>query len=364
MSESFTIKSRIAEYEVHFVDSFEAAVSHANPQTSFFIVDSGLLELYKDRFKNILPEQQILTVEALEQNKTLNFCQTIIKQLIQKNIRKNCTLVAVGGGIIQDITAFISSILFRGICWEFYPTTLLAQADSCIGSKTSINFESYKNILGGFYPPAQIFIDVDFLKTLPDDEIRSGIGEILHFYLVADSKMTESLMDQYDELIASRALLKEFIIESLRIKKDVIERDEFDRGERNIFNYGHTFGHAIESVSKYTVNHGQAVTMGMDIANYLSMKSEFMSNETFKEMNWILRKNMPSFNTEGYDMKAYYKALSKDKKNIEDDLVCILSQGPGLMFKSRIPLDEKLKTFIRDYFRNYMILEGLCKGFS
>ena len=351
MSESFTVKSRIADYEVHFVDSFEARVSHADPQTSFFIMDEGLVELYKDRFKNILPEKQILAVRASEQNKTLDYCQTVIKRLIRKNIRKNFTLVAFGGGVVQDITAFISSILFRGICWEFYPTTLLAQADSCIGSKTSINFESYKNILGGFYPPSQIFIDVEFLTTLPIDEIRSGIGEILHFYLIADSKMTQRLMDKYDELIISRALLKDFIIESLRIKKDVIERDEFDRGERNIFNYGHTFGHAIEAVSQYAVNHGQAVTMGMDIANYVSLNLGMLKRENFDNMQKILAKNLPEFRLTYAQADEYFRALSRDKKNIGKNLGCILTAGPGLMKKVQIPIDDILKNITLSYFK-------------
>jgi len=350
MSESFTVKSRIADYEVHFVDSFEAVISHADPQTCFFVMDEGLTELYKDRFKNILPEQQILAVQASEQNKTLDYCQAVIKRLIQKNIRKNFTLVAVGGGIIQDITAFISSILFRGICWEFYPTTLLAQADSCIGSKTSINFESFKNILGGFYPPARIFIDVEFLKTLPTEEIRSGIGEILHFYLIADSKMTESLVEKYDELIATKELLKEFIIESLRIKKEVIERDEFDRGERNLFNYGHTFGHAIESVSKYKVNHGQAVTMGMDIANYISMNLEYLDRDSFEWMHKVLKRNMPSFRLGEKQINDYFNALSRDKKNIGENLSCILCFGLARMRKIEVPLDDRLKSLILSYF--------------
>lgn len=352
MSESFTVKSRILNYEVHFVESFTTPLSQTDIQTSFLLMDEGLPDFFKEKFNNILPEQQILYVKANEQNKMLDYCQVVIKTLIQKAIRKNCTLIAVGGGIIQDITAFVSSILFRGIRWEYYPTTLLAQADSCIGSKTSINFESYKNILGGFYPPAKIFIDVDFLKTLPTDEIRSGIGEILHFYLIADSKMTASLMDQYDQLIASRALLKDFIIESLRIKQDVIERDEFDRGERNIFNYGHTFGHAIESISKYTVNHGQAVTMGMDIANHVSLNFGMLSRENFDYMQKILFKNLPSYRLMNSQIEEYFQALSRDKKNIGNNLGCILTAGPGLMEKVQIPLDDTLINIILAYFHS------------
>lgn len=342
------------DYEVNFIDSFAASLSHTNHQTTFFIIDEGILDLYRVRLNDILPEQQILAMTATEHSKTLDYCQTVIKTLIQKNIRKNCTLIAIGGGVIQDITAFISSILFRGIQWQFYPTTLLAQADSCIGSKVSINFESFKNLLGGFYPPSRIFIDVNFLKTLPANEIRSGIGEILHFYFIAGSKMTEILAKNFDDLLISRELLKDHIIESLRIKKSVIERDEFDRDERNLFNYGHTFGHAIESVSGYEINHGQAVTMGMDIANYISLNLGYFNQFDFEVMHKILTLNMPEFQLRNDMFEGYFTALSKDKKNIGKSLGCILTKGPGSMLKVLLPLDDSLKGMILSYFKTYI----------
>jgi 3-dehydroquinate synthase len=352
MSDKLIISSRFRDYEVAFINDVGETIREKHAEdTAFFLIDTQLIEAYKTKFRDILAKYHILPLEATEHHKTLDYCETIIKMLIDKNIRKNCVLVAIGGGIIQDITAFISSILFRGVTWVFYPTTLLAQADSCIGSKASINLGEYKNLLGGFYPPAQIFIDVDFLTTLPTDEIRSGIGEILHFYLIADSKMTVSLMVQYDELIASRTLLKDFIIESLRIKKGVIERDEFDRGERNIFNYGHTFGHAIESVSKYTVNHGQAVTMGMDIANYISLNLGYLNKQGFESMHRILEKNMPTFVLQDDLIGAYFEALSRDKKNIGKNLGCILTSGPGAMQKVLMPFDNRLKELILSYFK-------------
>ena len=353
MSDSFVVKSRIMDYEVNFVDSFTSSLSDTDLRKSFFIIDEGLLNLYKAKLDNILPEQQILTVEVSEQNKTLDYCQSVIKTLIQRRIRKNYTLVAIGGGIIQDVTAFISSILFRGIHWVFYPTTLLAQADSCIGSKTSINFGTYKNILGGFYPPSRIYIDVNFLKTLPTSEIRSGIGEILHFYFIAGSKMTEVLAEEFDDLLIARELLKDHILESLRIKKSVVERDEFDLNERNLFNYGHTFGHAIESVSGYKINHGQAVTMGMDIANHISLKLGYLNEINFECMHKILALNMPSFHLRDNMIEDYFEALSKDKKNIGKNLGCILSSGPGSMKKMQIPISDELKNIILNFFKNF-----------
>ena len=181
MFDTITIKSRIKDYGVNFVDDFVPILKQQINEASFMIIDETIMTLYEAKLKSLLSMSQFCTVEATESNKNINYCQDIIKVLIERNIKKNSVLIAVGGGIVQDITAFISSILFRGIDWIFFPSTLLAQADSCIGSKTSINFGGYKNLLGGFYPPSQIYIDLGFLETLPASEIKSGIGEILHF---------------------------------------------------------------------------------------------------------------------------------------------------------------------------------------
>jgi len=277
MSEIFTIKSIFRNYRVALADSFEKSILQYGKENSFILVDQKLLALFEKQFASILSKYHLISIEAIETNKTIDYCQKLIKRLIESGIRKDSKVIAVGGGIVQDITAFTSSILFRGIDWVFYPTTLLAQADSCIGSKTSINVGAYKNLVGNFYPPVEINIDLSFLETLPVGEIKSGIGEILHFYLVAGSEFVESLVNEYDDLISKPSLMKKYIMESLRIKKRVIEIDEFDKNERNLFNYGHTFGHAIEAVTAYGIPHGQAVTMGMDMANFISMNLDYLN---------------------------------------------------------------------------------------
>ena len=351
MSEIFTIKSIFRNYRVALVDKFEKSILQYSKENTFIFVDQKLLTLFKQQFSSILPKYPLISIEAIETNKTIDYCQNLIKSLIESGIRKNSKVIAVGGGIVQDITAFTSSILFRGIDWVFYPTTLLAQADSCIGSKTSINLAGYKNLVGNFYPPAEINIDLSFLETLPVGEIKSGIGEILHFYLIGGSALLEGLVNEYDELLANPKLLKKYIMESLRIKKKVIEIDEFDRNERNLFNYGHTFGHAIESVTSYGISHGQAVTMGMDIANFISMHLDYLTNEDFTYMHRILAKNIPSFCLQDDMIAEYLKALSRDKKNVGNQLGCILSTGLGAMKKVFIPFDDALKSLIRSYFK-------------
>lgn len=353
MSEVFTVKSIFRNYQVQLIDGFEKSIFQHSMQNSFILVDQNLLALFEKQFASILPQYHHISIEANETNKTMDYCQNLIIRLIELGIRKNSTIIAVGGGIVQDIAAFTSSILFRGVKWMFYPTTLLAQADSCIGSKTSINLGNKKNLVGSFYPPSQVYIDAAFLNSLPVADLKSGIGEILHYYIYADSPLIRPLMDNYEDVLATPGLFVEHIKASLAIKKEVIEKDEFDRGERNKFNYGHTFGHAIETMTHYGVSHGQAVTLGMDIANYISEKMGYMDKETFNAMHSLLLKNLPEINLRQYNLNTYFRALSKDKKNIENDLVCILATENGSLKKIQMPFNDNLKNLIISYFEGY-----------
>ena len=251
-------------------DDFSIPLAKELGSGSFFIIDSNVYKLYFEN--NIFDKsaKNFLIIKASELNKSIDKCMEIIEILVEKKIRHNQRMVAIGGGIIQDITSFTASIYLRGIEWSFFPTTLLAQADSCIGGKTSINLGTLKNIVGNFNPPVKIYLDIDFLATLSKEDIKSGIGEILHFYYYSNSPYIKEIANTYDDLIINPKSLLKYINESLMIKKTVIETDEFDKSERNKFNYGHTFGHAIETSSNYVIKHGQAVTVGMDIANYIS----------------------------------------------------------------------------------------------
>jgi 3-dehydroquinate synthase len=351
MSESVVVKSLFRDYNVHFVGDFFAIIlkdlvdGHA-----FFIVDAFVWDIYKERLKGVIPDERLLIVKANESNKSLDKCREIIETLVERQVRRNEKLVAIGGGIIQDITAFSASILYRGIDWSFFPTTLLAQADSCIGSKTSINLGVKKNLIGNFYPPCAIYIDTVFLDTLSIDDIKSGIGEILHFYLYAGSTLFDELLGDYNGVVNDRSFLVRYIQESLKIKKSVIEVDEFDKGERNKFNYGHTFGHAIETITDYGIKHGQAVTVGMDIANYLSVRTGLMDQPLFDVLHAKLAVNFPNYDFGQCDMNAYFDALAKDKKNIGNNLGCILSEGPGRLVRQQVPFDDILKDMIRTYF--------------
>ncbi|HET7459866.1 MAG TPA: AroB-related putative sugar phosphate phospholyase (cyclizing) [Longimicrobium sp.] len=349
MSEALVVRSHLREYEVRFVDDFTVALAE-HAARGFFLVDATVFELYRDRIAPLVPAERMIVIEATERHKTIEHCTTLLYQLVERRVRRGDLLVAIGGGVVQDITAFMASVLYRGLEWVFYPTTLLAQADSCIGSKSSINMGEYKNLLGNFYPPAQIVSDASFLRTLPQAEVRSGVGEMLHFFFYAGSEHPERIRDEYELLVAEPGRLVPFIRASLEIKRAVAERDEFDRGERRLFNYGHTFGHAIESVTDYGVNHGQAVTLGMDLANHVSRGLGFIGDQEFEAMHRLLEKNLPDFQLGEDQLDAYLRALSKDKKNQGAMLGCILSHGYGKLQLHQLPMDETLTDLIAGYF--------------
>lgn len=350
MSDSMVIKSLFRDYNVHFVEDFTPSLKDLVDKHAFFIVDALVWGIYEDKIRNEIPDKRLLIIEAIEKNKSLDKCREIIETLVSRQVRRNEKLVAIGGGIIQDVTAFSASIIYRGIEWSFVPTTLLAQADSCIGSKTSINLGDKKNLIGNFYPPTDVFIDATFLASLSVDDIKSGIGEIMHYYLYAASPLFDELIRDYAMIIKDQNLLIKYIRESLKIKKSVIESDEFDRGERNKFNYGHTFGHAIESVTDYAIKHGQAVTIGMDLANHVSMKIGFMSPDIFHNLHAKLSINFPEFEWNRINLDRYFDLLSKDKKNVGSSVGCILAKDSGILIKQQLPLDDHFREIIHAYF--------------
>ena len=240
-----------------------------------------------------------------------------------------------------------------GVEWHFFPTTLLAQADSCIGGKSSLNFGSYKNLLGSFYPPMKIFIDLDFTQSLPRKELVSGLGEMTHFFFLSSEADFELIRDSYQAAFQDKSILEKLIHRTLSIKKHTIEIDEFDRKERQIFNYGHSFGHAIESVTNYRIPHGIAVSYGMDIANFISMKMGLIDKELYQKMRKVLAFNWNEVPLGEINLDALISALRKDKKNIGSQVRVILTRGLGDMFITSLDVDGEGQVWLKEYFSNW-----------
>lgn len=353
MSKSLTVQSSKYPYTVMFEDHFDVVLKEQIILGDVVVVDNNVLKIYEQQLSPVLKNTCHIVIEPSEKQKSYQGVEPFIDNLIKSGFRKNNRMIAIGGGITQDITAFSASILFRGVDWIFYPTTLLAQCDSCIGSKTSINFGEYKNQIGGFYPPKEIVIDLRFMDTLSPLDFRSGMGEMLHYYLISGEEDFERIMSEYDRAFKDKNVLSDLIYHSLEFKKSYVERDEFDQGPRNVFNYGHSFGHAIETLTNYRIPHGIAVSIGMDIANYLSMKFGYINVELYERMRSLLIKNWGDTQLANIVLDDFISVLKKDKKAIGSEIHVILTKGLGQMFKTPLPVTPEIVSWLSDYFGSF-----------
>jgi 3-dehydroquinate synthase len=322
--EPLIIQSHRGPYMVEFDDDALRDLGAAPPDCSHFIVDERVAELYAGPLQGLLSSKSVLRIKATESAKSLDKIEGYVEQLIAGKIRRSDLLIAVGGGIIQDVTCFVASTLLRGVEWRFYPTTLLAQADSCVGSKSSINVGKSKNLLGTFYPPARIAISTRVLQTLDERDFRSGVGEMLKVHAIDGPESFDRIAADYRLLFRDHQAMSHYVRRSLDLKKRFVEEDEFDRGPRNVMNFGHSFGHAIESATDFAVPHGIAVTLGMDLANYVAVRLERMGPEHYARMHETLAVNYAGFERIHVPLDPFFAALAKDKKNTTSALRLIL----------------------------------------
>ncbi len=324
---SLNIKSNIHNYRVNFKEDLSFLKTFMKLEKAIFVIDKNVYKLYKKEFKTI-PKDKLLLLDAIEEKKTLKSVQKIYKFLAKEDAKKNITLISIGGGITQDITGFVASTLYRGIKWIFIPTTFLAQADSCIGSKTSLNFKSYKNIIGGFYPPHQIYVAPIFLKTLSEKDFYSGVGEVIKFALLKEKypKNIDNIINMVESLKEEKKQLQ-IIRKTMSVKQEYIATDEFDTGKRNLFNYGHCFGHALENSSYYKIPHGIAVTIGMIYANIVSYNRGLMSKKVFLKLNkqLFLPNIYMKLKISYFDENILLASMKNDKKRVGKKLTIVIA---------------------------------------
>jgi 3-dehydroquinate synthase len=292
-----------------------------------FLVDENVWRYHHEGLLNQLPLKETVILPALEERKTLEGVQEIYEHILDRSAKRNMTLITIGGGILQDVTGFAASTIYRGVRWFFMPTTLLAQADSCIGGKTSLNYKGYKNLIGSFYPPMAVWIDPDFLGTLPTQDFYSGLGEVVKLHIMGGESRIQELLKVYNAICRRKMGTLERIIQaSLEIKRGYIIDDEFDLGRRNMLNYGHCFGHALESASDFRIAHGQAVVIGMMLANNIAGKRHLLCEKRrhFIEEELL----MPSLQTEilpgDFQPDPIIKAMMKDKKRTGRGMVLVM----------------------------------------
>lgn len=272
------IRSRVRDYQVDFDDSDGWARSLAALDGTFVVVDENVLRLHGDGVLAPFRSGPIAVMPASEDRKTFEMVAELCVQAIERSAKRGVVLVSIGGGITQDVTGFMASVLYRGVGWVYVPTTLLAMSDSCIGGKTSLNFGSRKNLLGTIYPPQQIIVHTPFVSTLTGPDFASGMGEIVKLHMLGGAAPANDVRDALPGAMAREpAAVRRAIRTSLDIKRVFIEEDEFDRGRRNLLNYGHCFGHALESATDFAIPHGLAVVIGMRLADLVAQRRGMLS---------------------------------------------------------------------------------------
>lgn len=332
----FVIRSRLGDYPVLFQDGPDfmgLLVARPNPVV---VVDRNVYALYKDTLLAPLKSLPVYLFDAVEERKNLDEASRICQWILDTfKAKRNIDFLSVGGGITQDVTGFVASTLFRGVGWDFVPTTLLAQVDSCIGGKTSLNFGSRKNLLGTFYPPRAVHIAPVFTQTLSKLDRFSGYGEIAKFLLMRAFESGEDISAVTAEvagITGADSTPARLIRDCLNVKRGFMESDEFDRGRRNLLNYGHCFGHALEAASGYHVPHGIAVNIGIIFANFAAaargLISESIAMSITKGINLPLLAQRPRIRD--YEKDALLANLKNDKKRTGRELPLVVPMAGGL----------------------------------
>ena len=266
-----------------------------------------------------------------ETHKTLQDAQTVYDHLIQNQYDRNTLLVALGGGVIGDLTGFVAATFLRGVPYIQVPTTLLSQVDSSVGGKTAVNHPQGKNLIGAFYQPRLVTIDLDTLASLPVEEFRAGMAEIIKYGVIEDPKLFDYLDNHAEKIMALDTECLEYIIEtSCAIKAKVVERDERESNYRMVLNFGHTLGHAVEALTHYSqFKHGEAVAIGMVYAAKLSHHLGKCPEKTVTRISALVEKyGLPS-SLPDFPAGDYIETLYRDKKAHDKNIRFVLVRDIG-----------------------------------
>ena len=322
-----TIRSRLGDYEVEFREDAAWAGELGALENAYFVVDELVWRLHGEGCLAPLASRPLHLLPATEDTKTLDGVATLCDRMIAQAAKRNAVVVSVGGGVVQDVTGFLASVIYRGVSWVYVPTTLLAQGDSCIGAKTSLNFRHYKNLLGTMYPPRRVIVHSPLVATLNDDHFFSGLGEIVKMHIVAGPEAMAHLEPQMAALSRrEQSEVSDAVRASLLIKQGFIEEDEFDHGRRRLLNFGHCFGHAIESATDFAVPHGQAVVLGIILAGLVSCaRGRFERSRLDEALARLLVPTLTSAADIGdFAADAVVEAMGHDKKRSGAGLAVVI----------------------------------------
>ncbi|MBT4130476.1 MAG: 3-dehydroquinate synthase [Candidatus Marinimicrobia bacterium] len=313
-----------------------------------FVVDERVKTLYPCVVN--YEKYEVLELEATEKQKTFSNIDNVVDFYQRVNLQNKDVLVALGGGIIQDIVAFTSKVYHRGVDYYLIPTTLLSMSDSSIGAKCGINYNDKKNQLGVFNAPKGVFQNVNFIKTLKYDDVISGVGEIVKLLITGSREDFEYLKENILDCIDERKPFTTMIYKSLLAKKAVIEEDEYESDLRRILNYGHTFGHAVESLSDYKIAHGIAVLWGIDFVNYIALRRGFIEEGVYEEINNAILSIYDIGGIEIKDFDLFLEYVKNDKKVEGEEVNIVFPKQIGQLMIRKVKFDDQLLDDMKSYY--------------
>ncbi len=296
------------------------------------ITDTNVEPLYYSKIESLLQGKTVykFVINAGEESKNAENYIKLVNALAKVGLSRKSTVIGLGGGVVGDMSAFVASTYMRGINYVAIPTSLLSMVDSSVGGKTGIDLDSGKNLLGTFFQPDAVYINTDFLNTLPLRELTSGIGEIMKYAFI-DDRITPSDLENIN--------YEDLIVKSLEIKRDIVERDERESGDRMLLNFGHTIGHAIEKLYDYKVSHGECVLKGMAYSIELSHKLGYLSLEDKNSALKFLDGSGVSFKKD-FTVEQILTVVKSDKKADGNVVNFVFTKGYGKGVIQKIELTK------------------------
>ena len=315
----------------------ELLTKHISGKQVMIVTNTTVAPLYLEKVKSLLGDYQVSEVVLPdgEEHKTLDTVNLIFSALLEARFDRSCTLIALGGGVVGDMTGFAAASYQRGVSFIQIPTTLLSQVDSSVGGKTGVNHVLGKNMIGAFYQPKCVVIDVDTLDTLEDREYSAGMAEIIKYGLLGNIDFLHYLQNNIDGLMSrDKSMIIESVYRSCEDKADIVAQDELEAGKRALLNLGHTFGHAIENTLGYgNYLHGEAISVGLLMAAKLSQLEDQLSANEVGEIQHLLEKaNLPISISGKITASDFMAAMSVDKKVIDGNIRLILLKKLGDAF--------------------------------
>lgn len=345
-------------YEIVYESSFEALAQEldclgASSKRLCVVTDSNVAPLYADEVLSLLAGHCVKAVKyvfpAGEQHKNLDEIKKLYAFLIEEGFDRKDMLLALGGGVVGDMTGYAAATYLRGIDFVQIPTTLLAQADSSIGGKTGVDFDSYKNMVGAFKMPRLVYVNLSTLSTLDERQYFNGFAEVMKHGLIKNASFYEWLIENMYEICErDPATLEKMLYESCMVKKLVVEKDPTEQGDRALLNFGHTIGHAIEKAMNFELYHGECVALGCVCAAFISWKKELLSMEEYYEVrDMFVPFNLP-ISIDGIDQQEILRLTKSDKKMEAGTIKFVLLKKIGKAVIDRTVTDEEILAAIEE----------------